>query len=164
MTGSDHDACPACGAGTGAERWCGVCGLDLRSDAAGALRNLAGRLAATEGELASVAARRDALASELAQRRWESDRRAPMPVPDIPAFRPFARPGAGTNTAEWGVERVRNVLLWTGATLLALSALAFTAVAWTHLGPVGRAVLLVAITIVSAFAAIASRDRLPATS
>src|SRR5689334_7612936 len=126
MTGSDHDACPACGAGTGAEQWCGVCGLDLRSDTAGELRNLAGRLAATEVELASLAARRDALASELMQRRWESDRRAPMPPPDVAAFRPFARPGAQPgarpNAPEWGVERVRNLLLWTGATLLALSA------------------------------------------
>lgn len=164
MTGSDHDACPACGAGTGAEQWCGVCGLDLRSDAAGGLRNLAGRLAATEVELASVAARRDALASALAQRRWESDRRAPMPAPDVPVFRPFARPGAGTHTPEWGVERVRNLLLWTGATLLALSALAFTAVAWTHLGPGGRATLLIAFTVVSAVMASALRSRLPATA
>ncbi len=164
MTGSDHDACPACGAGTRTEQWCGVCGLDLRSETAGGLRSLTGRLAATEVELASVAARRDALASELAQRRWESDRRAPMPAPDIPAFRPFARPGAGTNTAEWGVERVRNLLLWTGATLLALSALAFTAVAWTHLGPGGRAALLIAFTVVSAVMASALRSRLPATA
>ena len=67
-------------------------------------------------------------------------------------------------SGEWDVERVRNLLLWTGATLLALSALAFTAVAWTHLGPGGRALLLVAITVVSALLASGFRRRLPATA
>ncbi|MDQ1510479.1 MAG: hypothetical protein QOG50_2323 [Actinomycetota bacterium] len=168
MAASDHEVCPACGAGTAAERWCGVCGLDLRGDVAAALRNLASRLAATELELTTISARRDALATELAHRRWESDRRAAAPVSAVagalPEFRPFDRPGRTGTRPEWGVERVRNLLLWTGAALLALSALAFTAVAWSHLGPGGRAVLLVAFTVMSTVAASALRRRLPATA
>jgi hypothetical protein len=168
MAASDHEACPACGAGTDAERWCGVCGLDLRGDVAGGLRDLASRLAATEMELRSIAARRDALVIELAQRRWESDRRAAAPTTAaadaLPEFRPFVRPGGTRTRPEWGVERVRNLLLWTGATLLALSALAFTAVAWSHLGPGGRAALLMGFTVMSAVTASALRRRLPATA
>ena len=168
MAASDHEACPACGAGTVAERWCGVCGLDLRGDAAAGLRNLASRLAATELELNTISARRDALAREFANRRWESDRRAAAPTTEVagalPEFRPFDRPGRTGTRPEWGVERVRNLLLWTGAALLALSALAFTAVAWSHLGPGGRAILLVTFTVMSAVTASALRRRLPATA
>ena len=40
-------------------------------------------------------------------------------------------------TAEWSVDRVRSVLLWVGAALLAASALTFVAVAWSHLGESG---------------------------
>ena len=70
MASSDHETCPACGTGTAAERWCSVCGLDLRGEAAADLRNLASRLAATELELGTIAAHRNALATELARRRW----------------------------------------------------------------------------------------------
>ena len=79
-------------------------------------------------------------------------------------LRPPPGPRSPRTSGEWTVDRVRNLLLWAGATLLALSALAFTAVAWTHLGPTGRASLLVVFTIIAAVGATAARDRLPATS
>ena len=166
MATDDHDDCPGCGSAA-ADRWCAVCGLDLEGEGAATLRDLTGRLAATEVELLTVLTRRDALTTELARRRWESDRRAPTlppPRPAAPAFRPFDRPTGRGAAPEWGIERVRNLLLWTGAALLALSALAFTAVAWTHLSPGGRAALLIALTLFSAASASALRNRLPATA
>ena len=165
MATDDHHDCPGCGAGLTADRWCVVCGLDLQGEVAAGLRDLTSRLAATENELRAISARRDALTSELARRRWESDRRsaaAASPAP-VPAFS-FDRSARTGLDPEWSVEKVRNLLLWTGAALLALSALAFTAVAWTHLSPGGRAALLVVLTVVSAGTASALRTRLPATA
>ena len=162
MATHDNDDCPGCGSAATGDRWCSICGLDLAGEEAAGLRELTGRLAATEVELQTVLARRDALTAELVRRRWEADRREP--APPVPAFRPFDRPPRTASSPEWGVEKVRNLLLWTGAALLALSALAFTAVAWTHLSPGGRAALLVALTVVSAITASALRMRLPATA
>ena len=164
MAGAADSDCPACGARTDDDPWCGVCGLDLRGDEAGLLRHLAGVLSAAEVELAGVRARRDAIATELAERKLAAGRffEPPPAAEPLPVFAP--RPMPRATRAEWGVDRVRNFLLWTGATLLVLSALAFTAVAWTHLGPVGRAVLLVAFTGVSAGLASGTRHRLPASS
>ena len=164
MAPGGRDDCPACGAGTDCDRWCGVCGLDLEGVEAGELRGLATELAASEAELNAIRVHRDALATDLARRRWQADRRAADVVAAVPAFELRGRPPSTPVSGEWDVERVRNLLLWTGATLLALSALAFTAVAWTHLGPGGRALLLVAITVVSALLASGFRRRLPATA
>ena len=157
-------ACPACGTPAVGDPWCGSCGLELSGSEAQHFRSLAAQLAAAEGELDGVRRRRDLLAAELSSLQWSRQIIAQPPAASAPPLAPAAWPPAARPKAEWNVERVRNVLLWTGATLLALSALAFTAVAWTHLGPVGRAVLLVVITIVCAFGAVAARDRLPATS
>jgi len=128
------------------------------------MRSLAAQLAAAEVALNVSWARRDALAEQLAIRRWahglNAASRAPAPRPEQPKHPPTPAP----SSPEWNIERVRNVLLWTGAALLAFAALAFTAVAWTHLGPGGRAELLIAITIAASAAAVATRNRLPATS
>jgi hypothetical protein len=172
MAGVADSDCPACGATAGEDAWCGLCGLDLRSEDARRLRHLASVLAATEVEFERLRARRDGLAAALTERRIAASRlfEAPAPGDPTPGFAPpmpvrIPMPtmprGPG---GEWGVDRVRNLLLWTGATLLALSAVAFTAVAWSHLGPSGRAVLLVVFTAVSAVLASASQTRLPATS
>src|SRR5947207_9191636 len=160
MAGRSAD-CPACGAPVD-EAWCPSCGLELDGEEADALRDLTSRLAAADAELNVVWARRDELAKELASRRWQR-----LNVASGPAFPPAptpGRPSSAPTVGEWNVERIRNVLLWLGATLLALSALTFTAVAWTHLGPGGRALLLVAITVMSALLASALRRRLPATA
>ncbi len=70
---------------------------------------------------------------------------------------PFASP-------EWSVDRVRSLLLWLGAALPAASALTFTAVAWSHLGDGGRALLLIGVTTVSVGSALGLVRRLPATA
>src|SRR5947207_5375702 len=160
MAGRSAD-CPACGAPVD-EAWCPSCGLELDGEEADALRDLTSRLAAADAELNVVWARRDELAKELASRRWQR-----LNVASGPAFPPApspVRPSPAPSVGEWNVERIRNVLLWLGATLLALSALTFTAVAWTHLGPAGRAVLLIALTALAGAGAVMSRDRRPATS
>ena len=81
------------------------------------------------------------------------------PGTDTPAPAPLP-PGA----PEWTVDRVRSLLLWVGAALLAASALTFTAVAWSHLGDGGRAALLATVTGVFTGLALALRRRLPASA
>jgi hypothetical protein len=160
----EHEDCPACGATVAGENWCGSCGLEQHGGEAEELRSLAAKLAAAETELNVVWARRDALAKQLAGRRWARGLGPAVVAPSSPARPTVARPTPVRTKQEWDTDRVRNVLLWTGATLLVFAALAFTAVAWTHLGPAGRAELLVFVTLVAAVGAIATRKRLPATS
>src|SRR5262245_15599266 len=76
----------------------------------------------------------------------------------------FAPPRAVATRHEFDSERARNVLLGLGTALLALAALAFTAVAWAHVGDAGRALLLVGATGTTAALAVAARRRLRATS
>ena len=134
----DHEQCPACGAAVTGDAWCGSCGLDQHGGEADELRSLAAQLAAAETELNAVWARRDALAEELAGRQWARGPGAAPVGPSPPAEPAVARPAPAPPKPEWDIDRVRNLLLWTGATLLVLAALAFTAVAWTHLGRAGQ--------------------------
>lgn len=164
MVGGDDGACPVCGTAVAGEPWCGSCGLELQGRDAEELRSLAAQLAATEVELKVIGARRAALADQLATRRWAHGLRAATEAPTMRHEQPTHPPTAVPASAEWNLERVRNVLLWTGVALLAFAALAFTAVAWTHLGSMGRAELLITITLVAAAAAVATSGRLPATS
>ena len=139
----DGEVCPACGTVADGDPWCSSCGLELTGTEAEQLRSLAGQLAAAEHDLAGVQHLRDHLAAQRpisGSPARSTCRRSRRPCPHRRGRRPLRE------KAEWNTERVRDVLLWTGATLLAFSALAFTAVAWTHLGPGGRAGLLVAIT------------------
>ncbi len=164
--------CPGCGTPVEGDPWCAACGLELGGSEADAIRALAARLVALDTQVnalltqrEALSTQREALSTQLMNARLSRRPNLP-PIPDpVPASRPapFAPPPVRP-PAEWTVERVRNFLLWAGAALLALSALAFTAVAWTHLGPVGRATLLVAFTVVAAFGASGSRQHLPATS
>ena len=71
------------------------------------------------------------------------------------------RPPAGPETT---VDSARTVLLWLGATLLAAAALTFTAVAWSHLGDGGRAVLLGGVTLTCTLLAVGLRQRLPSSA
>jgi len=104
------------------------------------------------------------LAEQLAMRRWAHGLNAATVAATPRAGQPVYPAAPDPPSPEWNISRVRDVLLWTGAVLLAFAALAFTAVAWTHLGPAGRAELLIAVTIAAAAAAVATRSRLPATS
>ena len=67
-------------------------------------------------------------------------------------------------STEVSISSARNFLLWTGAILLAFSALGFGGYEWTHLGPGGRAVVLSAVTLVVLGAALVARRRLPMTA
>ena len=154
--------CPACGAtGASGAGFCSWCGLNLTGPEADGLYALVARLEALDRELIACSDRREAVATELTQRRWALNL-APtsagaVAIPATAA--PWERP-----RREWSVERVRDALLWLGAALLALSALTFTAVAWSHLDDNGRAALLGATTLVVTGFAAALRRRMPATA
>jgi hypothetical protein len=144
--------CPACGVpGPSDAASCPQCGLDLAGPDAGELRRLNARLAEIDHERGDVWERRRVVA-ERATRAW------------APPERRQASPTQPPTRIEWSIDRVRTILLWVGAALLAASALAFTTVAWAHLGDGGRALLLAGVTAVCIVAALALRTRLPATA
>ncbi len=153
--------CPACGAAIDAEAFCSWCGLDLQGADATRLRDLIAGLGDIERQMMALTAEHQTLAAELTRVRWSvTPEQAPVTPSAPPAYTAPRRPGG----AEWTVDRVRSVLLWLGAALLAASALTFTAVAWSHLGDGGRATLLGAVTGVFTGLALALRRRLPATA
>ncbi len=152
-------SCPACGAAIDDEAFCSWCGLDLNGAGATALRELIARIGEVDQHMMELTTQRQTLAAQLQQRRWSLISETAPPVPPAPPAA-SSQPGA----AEWTVDRVRSVLLWVGAALLAASALTFTAVAWSHLGESGRAALLGAVTGVFAGLALALRRRLPASA
>lgn len=161
--------CPACGTANDGDAtsssFCPWCGLDLRGEQATGLRLLAQQLGALDRELFEVGERRSRLAADLAARQWHASRGANRSQPSAPRSDEGLLPhAAAPRSPEWSVDRVRSVLLWVGAALLAASALTFTAVAWTHLGDAGRALLLVAVTALSVGAALGLARRLPATA
>jgi hypothetical protein len=159
--------CPACGTANDgdAEAFCPWCGLELRGSEAAAIRLLAQQLGEVDRELFEVAERRARLAADLSSRQWNASRGAtrPQPARPRPAEELLPRSPA-PRSPEWSVDRVRSLLLWVGAALLAASALTFTAVAWARLGDGGRALLLVAVTALSVGGALALARRLPATA
>lgn len=98
---------------------------------------------------------------------YERIRYALMGVPPVAGPYPqlgYPQLGFPQPRQEWSGARVRGLLLSLGAALLAISALAFTAVAWSRLGEGGRAVLLIAMTSVVTGLALALRRRLPASA
>jgi hypothetical protein len=168
--------CPACGAAgdTGGDERCSWCGLELRGTEAEALRQLAAQVEGLDRELWEIGERRRQLAVELGNRRWTASRGARgVRQPDAPGPSGTPQPAmawrapigsSAPRSAEWSVDRVRSWLLWVGATLLTISALTFTTVAWTHLGNGGRALLLAGVTTLCVGSALGLRRRLPATA
>ena len=154
------DRCPACGTGAGGERYCTRCGFELGGPAAAELRVLLERVRTTDRELAAISARRQVAASDY-ERRRAALRSAVAPSGTVES--PAAEAAWSGTRREVSPDRVRNTLLWLGTALLALSALTFTAVAWTRLDDGGRALLLAAVTIAATFLAVAAAHRLPAT-
>lgn len=61
--------------------------------------------------------------------------------------------------AEWSQRRVQNTLLGLGVLLLAIAALIFTVVTWGNMSVVGRAAVLLAVTIAVGAAAPAFKTR-----
>lgn len=118
---------------------------------------LRGEILAVDAQMGRLMARRNALVVEYERLRFAmmgwSQAGIAAPAPAAPAER-----------QEWSGARVRALLLWLGATLLGLSALTFTAVAWSRLGDTGRALLLLAATAVVTALAVGLRRSLPATA
>src|SRR4051812_40091895 len=162
--------CPACGATFETADFCPWCGLAQAGPEATELRELLGRLAAIDHELYARSRERDELVMQIDAKRFDVTRGAAFERPAAVAAPPASRrprpapPRLAPAPVEWNLDRVRTVLLWVGAALLAASALTFTAVAWSRLGDGGRAALLVAFTGISTMIAISARTRLPATA
>ncbi len=123
-----------------------------------ALDDLREQILVVDGQLARLIDRRRALVEQYDRHRGAIIGRLgrQVPVPGPGAGAPTARPPAGVRT--------RALLLWLGAALLGISALTFSAVAWSRLGDVGHAVLLLAATTLSTVLAVAARGRLPMTA
>jgi hypothetical protein len=151
-------SCPACGAAVDEEAFCSWCGLDLNGVSATTLRQLITHIGDIDERTMELTAQRQTLVTQLTQLRWSIIPETAPPAPS--AHQAPSQPGA----PEWTIDRVRSVLLWVGAALLAASALTFTAVAWSHLGESGRAALLGAVTGVFTGLALSLRRRLPASA
>src|SRR5258708_2358723 len=146
MTGNGAEKCPACSAAVAGNKWCATCGLEFASAESRERRTLATRLEAAEEMLQAIWRNRDALAQELSARQWARTMNAPAASSRAtPAAAWSARPSSTRDSGEWTVDRIRNLLLWAGVALLALSALAFTAVAWAPPAPARRAWLLLVL-------------------
>ncbi|HEY5076126.1 MAG TPA: hypothetical protein VIJ48_01360, partial [Acidimicrobiia bacterium] len=158
MLNGEPGECPRCGVAVADAAFCSWCGLELGSDGAARMRELADILDGLDRELAVLWQRRAEVALEL------GDARAPAPTPGAPdaPFPPTPLPRAGRG--EWGIDGVRGLLLWLGVALLALSAVTFTVVTWSHLGDGGRAAVLVGATSAVTALAVACRRRLPSTA
>ena len=121
-----------------------------------ALDDLRERILAVDAQVWQLFSRRQALVEEYQRRRLAILSRLGSPA--VAAHAPAA---VGR---EWSGARVRALLLWLGAALLGISAITFTAVAWSRLDDRGRAVLLLAATAATAALALTLRRRLPMTA
>ena len=123
-----------------------------------ALEDLRRDILAVDGQMAQLMGRRAALVEQYERHRYALFSRVgpQVPTPAPGALPPAARRGSGVGT--------RALLLWLGAALLGISALTFSALAWSRLGDLGRAVLLLSATTLSAGLAVAARRRLPMTA
>lgn len=126
-------------------------------DQRAALDALRGQILSVDAQLGQLMAHRQSLVDAYERHRfalmgWPTPG-TPPPAIELPAPR-----------EEWSGARVRALLLWLGAALLGLSALTFTAVAWSRLGDGGRALLLLAFTAVVTALAVGLRRSLPATA
>lgn len=131
---------------------------DRSNAGAVALDDLRRRILAIDADMTGLMTQRQALVDE-----YERVRHMLMGMAPPPAAQPYPQPTAPTRE-EWSGARVRGLLLGLGAALLAISALAFTAVAWSRLGEGGRALLLLAMTAVVTGLSVALRRRLPASA
>ena len=120
-----------------------------------ALEDLRRDILAVDGQIAELMGRRNALVEQYERHRFALYHRlVPAPVPGV-------LPPAGPRRS--GMD-TRALLLWLGAALLGISALTFSALAWFRLGDLGRAVLLLSATTLTAGLAVAARRRLPMTA
>lgn len=123
-----------------------------------ALDDLYRRILAVDGQMAQLVNQRRDLVDQFERHRAAViSRLGPhVPAPGTAMAPPTAGSPSGVGT--------RALLLWLGAALLGISALTFSAVAWSRLGDVGRALLLLTATTLSTVLAVAARRRLPMTA
>lgn len=123
-----------------------------------ALEELRERILSVDGQMAQLAGQRRALVEQYERHRFAIlSRFGPQfPAAGPEAFPPTGRPPSGVGA--------RALLLWLGAALLGISALTFSAVAWSRLGDLGHAVLLLAATTLTTVLALTARRRLPMTA
>lgn len=154
--------CPVCLTRVGDQVRCPRCGLPQVGPDPARLRVIVAHRQELSEHQAALTTELAALDEERG-RLLASVRGAPWPGPPGPAPTP-AGPVPAPTFADWRPERVRDVLLWLGAALLALSAITFTIVAWARLDAAGRAGLLLGVTALTGGVAIALRQRLRATA
>ncbi len=123
-----------------------------------ALDDLRERIVAVDGQMAQLMHQRQVLVDQYERHRFAILSRLGAP---FPAAGPVVSPPTGRT---WSGVGTRALLLWLGAALLGISALTFSAVAWSLLGDLGHAVLLLAATTLSTVLAVAARRRLPMTA
>ncbi|WMF04643.1 hypothetical protein H1D33_01525 [Micromonospora robiginosa] len=161
--------CPGCGAPADLVVGCRTCGrppyppaaevvrldreitaLTPRVDAARlAYQELAGRLSTVRQRRAALAAR---IRAEIPAPRPAA---VPMPVRPAPPVTVPARPGG----AEASARAVQGLLFVLGGLLLGTAAVVFTAVAWAAFGVAGRALILLAVTVLALAAPLVARAR-----
>lgn len=140
----------------------------MQPDGPAALDGLRERILAIDSEVHDLITQRQTLVAEYERVRfalmgWPPGAVPPGAVPPGSPPYPLAPPPAPA-PQEWSGARVRGLLLGLGAALLAISALAFTAVAWSRLGEGGRALLLLTMTALVTGLAAALRRCLPASA
>ncbi|SCG73543.1 SCO7613 C-terminal domain-containing membrane protein [Micromonospora humi] len=161
--------CPGCGAPADLAVGCRACGrppcppaaevvrLD-REIAALTPRVDAARLAYQElaGRLSTVRQRRAALAARIrAEIPAPRPTATPVPVRPAPPAPVPVRPGG----AETSTRAVQGLLFVLGGLLLGTAAVVFTAVAWAAFGVAGRALILLAVTVLALAAPLVARSR-----
>ncbi|MCW1960291.1 MAG: hypothetical protein KIH64_017435, partial [Mycobacterium sp.] len=123
-----------------------------------ALDDLREHILAVDGHIAQLINQRRALVEQYERHRFAILGRL---GPQLPAPGPSQTAPVGPKPSGVGA---RALLLWLGAALLGISALTFSAVAWSRLGDLGHAVLLLVATTLTTMLAIAARRRLPMTA
>lgn len=129
-----------------------------------ALDVLRERIVGVDAQVSGLLTQRQALVEQYERHRLAIFNRAgAAPSAAVPPVAASVSP-APSPRQEWSGARVRALTLGLGATLLGISALTFTAVAWSRLGDGGRAVLLLLATALITGLALALRGRLPMTA
>lgn len=134
-----HVPCPSCSAPLVSPPLCTACGLHLVGPAAR-------RLWEVDHELLSLSGRRARLLTERGS-LLRTLRAAAGGSPAVPAAR------------ESSPRQVQGTLLGLGALLLAVAGIVFAAVTYSSLGVVGRALILLGLTLTAAAAPLRLRSR-----
>lgn len=128
--------CPGCTAPLSGAPTCPTCGLQVVGPTATRLREVDHRLGLLTGEQRALLEERARLLALLRSGQAPQAVVAPAVYGTAPA----------QPRRESSPQQVQNTLLSLGALLLALAGIVFAAVTYRHLGPVGRAAILLSLT------------------